>query len=109
DPQWLRVDLGGPATIERVVLDWEAAYATAFQLQVSSDGSTWNTIYSTTSGTGGNQELEVAGTGRYVRMYGTARATGYGYSLWEFAVYGSVDVSAQTPTILSGPTRAPGT
>ncbi|MCO5998985.1 glycoside hydrolase family 3 C-terminal domain-containing protein, partial [Actinoallomurus rhizosphaericola] len=28
-----------------------------------------------------------SGTGRYVRMYGTARATAYGYSLWEFAVF----------------------
>jgi beta-glucosidase len=31
----------------------------------------------------------VSGSGRYVRMYGTARATGYGYSIWEFQVYGS--------------------
>ena len=26
------------------------------------------------------------GTGRYIRMYGTTRATQYGYSLWEFGV-----------------------
>ena len=35
------------------------------------------------------QTLNVTGTGRYVRMYGTARATAYGYSLWEFQVYGT--------------------
>ncbi len=29
----------------------------------------------------------MTGTGRYVRMYGTARATPYGYSLWEFGVF----------------------
>src|SRR5260370_15055799 len=73
----------------QVPLDWEAAYATAFQVQTSNDGSTWTTIYSTTTGTGGTQNLNVTGTGRYVRMYGTARATGYGYSLWEFHVYGT--------------------
>jgi hypothetical protein len=33
------------------------------------------------------QTLPVSGTGRYIRMYGTARATPYGYSLWEFGVY----------------------
>ena len=33
--------------------------------------------------------LTVTGTGRYVRMYGTQRANGYGYSLYEFQVYGS--------------------
>jgi hypothetical protein len=28
-------------------------------------------------------------TGRYVRMYGTVRGTGWGCSLWELAVYGT--------------------
>ncbi|WP_051451904.1 discoidin domain-containing protein [Actinospica robiniae] len=89
DPQWLEVDLGATHTVNQVALDWEAAYATAFQIQTSNDGSTWTTIYSTTTGTGGNQTLSVSGSGRYVRMYGTARATQYGYSLWEFQAYGS--------------------
>jgi beta-glucosidase-like glycosyl hydrolase len=89
DPQWLQVDLGAPATISQVVLTWETAYATAFQLQVSADAATWTSISSTTTGTGGTQTLDVTGSGRYIRMYGTARATGWGYSLWEFAVYGS--------------------
>ncbi len=89
DPQWLEVDLGSSQPICQVTLNWEAAYATAFQIQVSTDGSTWTPIYSTTTGTGGTQTLAVSGTGRYIRMYGTARATPYGYSLWEFQVYGS--------------------
>jgi beta-glucosidase len=89
DPQWLQVDLGATATVSQVVLRWESAYATGFQLQVSADGSAWTSIYSTTTGTGGTQTLNVSGSGRYVRMYGTARATGYGYSLWEFQVYGT--------------------
>ena len=89
DPQWLEVDLGASATISQVVLNWEAAYATAFQIQTSADGTNWTTIYSTTTGTGGTQTLNVTGTGRYIRMYGTARATPYGYCLWEFQVYGT--------------------
>jgi hypothetical protein len=48
-----------------------------------------STTSTTTTGTGGIQTLPVTGTGRYVRMYGTQRATGYGYSLWEFQIYGS--------------------
>ncbi len=87
DPQWLQVDLGATTTICQVVLTWEPAYATAFQIQVSNDAATWTTIYSTTAGTGGTQTLSVTGSGRYVRMNGTARATAYGYSLWEFGVY----------------------
>jgi hypothetical protein len=87
DPQWLQVDLGSVQSVCQVMLDWETAYATAFQIQVSSDGTNWTTIYSTTSGTGGTQTLNVSGSGRYIRMYGTARATQYGYSLWEFQVF----------------------
>ena len=89
DPQWLDVDLGSTKSICQVTLNWETAYATAFQIQVSPDNTNWTTIYSTTTGTGGNQTLSVSGTGRYIRMYGTARATQYGYSLWEFQVYTS--------------------
>ncbi len=69
-----------------MTLQWESAYAKAFQIQVSNDASNWTTVYSTTTGTGGTQTLPVSGTGRYVRMYGTQRATGYGYSLYEFQV-----------------------
>ncbi|MFI9550209.1 DUF1996 domain-containing protein [Nonomuraea endophytica] len=89
DPQWVQVDLGGPAAIAQVELAWEGAYARAFKIQASADGGTWTDLYSTTTGTGGTQTLDVAGTGRYVRMHGTARGTGYGYSLWEFKVYGT--------------------
>jgi hypothetical protein len=89
DPQWLQVDLGSSRTLSQVVLNWETAYGKAFQIQTSADGSNWTTVYSTTTGTGGTQTIPVTGTGRYVRMYGTARATQYGYSLWEFQVYGT--------------------
>src|SRR4051795_13324966 len=89
DPQWLQVDLGSSQSITRVELNWETAAAKAFQIQVSDNASTWTSIYSTTTSTGGNQSLTVSGTGRYVRMYGTQRTTGYGYSLWEFQVYGT--------------------
>ena len=96
DPQWLQVDLGSTATVSQVVLEWEAAYATAFQIQTSPDGANWTTIYSTTTGTGGTQTLNVTGTGRYVRMYGMQRATPYGYSLWEFQVFGTAGGSGSS-------------
>jgi hypothetical protein len=88
DPQWLRVDLGSSMAVKKVVLRWESAYAKSFQIQVSNNGTSWTTIYTTTAGTGGTQTLTgLNGTGRYVRMYGTQRATQYGYSLYEMEVY----------------------
>ncbi|GAA4093230.1 discoidin domain-containing protein [Actinomadura miaoliensis] len=109
DDQWLKVDLGGIGTITGLTLNWEAAYATGYRVEVSDDDSTWRTLHSTTTGKGGVENLTVSGKGRYVRFTGTARATGYGYSLWEFQVHGTLDTTADTPPLLSRPTRAPGT
>ncbi|WP_055585890.1 discoidin domain-containing protein [Peterkaempfera griseoplana] len=90
DPQWIDVDLGAEYDITGVRLMWETAYGTAYQIQVSDDDTTWTTIYSTTSGAGGVEEHDgLSGTGRYIRMYGTARGTQYGYSLWDLAVHGT--------------------
>jgi hypothetical protein len=108
DPQWLEVDLGSTQSICQVMLNWETAYGKAFQIQTSPDGTTWTSIYSTSTGTGGTQTLSVTGSGRYIRMYGTARATQYGYSLWEFSVFGtgggtcgSTDVALNKPATAS--------
>ncbi|GAB6916060.1 discoidin domain-containing protein [Streptomyces drozdowiczii] len=89
DPQWIKVDLGTSASVSQIALRWEAAYAKSYKIEFSTDNSTWSTAYSTTTGPGGNETLNVSGTARYVRLTGTARATGYGYSLWEFQVFGT--------------------
>ena len=107
DPQWIQLDFGSTAIFCRVVLNWETAAASAYQIQTSDDASTWTTVYNKTGSTGGTQDFAVEGLGRYIRMYGTARTTSYGYSLWEFEVYGSGGVAVPTitpvPTIQSGP------
>ena len=98
DPQWLEVDLGAIAQVNQVKLVWEAAYATGYQIQVSSDNVTWNSVYTTSTGKGGTETLTaLAASGRYVRINGTQRATQWGYSLFEFQVYGSI-TSAASPT-----------
>jgi beta-glucanase (GH16 family) len=91
DPQWITVDLGATYSINRVRLNWEAAYGRSYQIQVSGSASgPWTTIYSTTTGNGAVDDLTgLSGSGRYVRMNGTARGTAWGYSLWDFEVYGN--------------------
>ncbi|MGX1508312.1 UNVERIFIED_CONTAM: hypothetical protein RKD43_006937 [Streptomyces graminofaciens] len=91
DPQWIQVDLGASATVSQVVLAWEAAYAKGYRIELSGNGTDWTTAHSTSTGPGGTETLNVSGTARYVRMYGTARATQYGYSLWEFKIYGTTN------------------
>lgn len=88
DPQWIYVDLGRSYNITKIVMKWEQAYAKAYELQISDDAQTWRSIYRTTSGMGGTTTLTGSIYGRFVRIYGTQRATSYGYSLWEMEVYG---------------------
>ncbi|WP_229913411.1 discoidin domain-containing protein [Kitasatospora herbaricolor] len=88
DPQWLQVDLGTTKSVKEVKLTWEAAYGKTYQIQTSNDGTTWTTVYTTTTGDGGTDDLTgLTGSGRYIRLNGTSRGTGYGYSLWSFQVY----------------------
>jgi hypothetical protein len=88
DPQWLAIDLGAPTRISRVVLDWEAACARSYAIQVSSDGTAWKDVYTTTSGRGDTEDVAfLPVTARWVRFYGTKRATRFGYSLWEMRVF----------------------
>jgi len=107
DPQWIYVDLGATTTVTHVILRWETAYGKAYQIQTSNDATNWTDIYSTTTGDGGVDDLtSLSGSGRYVRMNGTVRATQWGYSLWEFEIYGSSGPT-DTPVATATPTNTP--
>ncbi|WP_351229541.1 discoidin domain-containing protein [Streptomyces sp. NPDC002133] len=90
DDQWLRIDLGDPHPISRVSLDWERAYGKAYRIEVSTDGTNWRTVWSTTDGDGGLDTARFTETSaRYVRIHGLERGTGWGYSLHEVGVHSS--------------------
>ncbi len=87
DPQWIYIDLGSVQSIGDVELVWEGAYATHYFIQTSDDALAWTDIAEITDGNGGTDTITVGADARYVRMYGLERPGGYGYSLWEFAIY----------------------
>jgi hypothetical protein len=77
----------GCGWISEIRLAWETAHATAYRVQISTDGTTWKTVYRTGYGQGGNVVVRVAKLpARFVRMYGTERSTTYGCSLFELDV-----------------------
>ncbi|MCP2309056.1 discoidin domain-containing protein [Kitasatospora paracochleata] len=90
DDQWYQVDLGAAHTVHQVTLDWERAYGREYRIEVSNDGSTWQTVWSTADGNGGlDTAVFTPVSARYVRMHGVHRGTGWGYSLYEFQVIGT--------------------
>ncbi|MGW1060592.1 serine/threonine protein kinase [Micromonospora rubida] len=87
DPQWLIVDLGARWQISEIVLSWERAHAVRYRVEVSTDGRTWKSVYSTSTGRGGVVSVTAGQVpGRYVRVYCTQRFNEYGYSLFELQV-----------------------
>ncbi|WP_307530917.1 galactose-binding domain-containing protein [Streptomyces umbrinus] len=90
DDQWLRIDLGSTSTVKRVTLEWERAYAKSYRVEVSTDGTTWQSAWSTTAGDGGLDTARFNGVpARYVRIHGLDRGTDWGYSLYEVGVHSS--------------------
>lgn len=107
DPQWIYVDLGANFNIKEVRLNWEAAAGKNYQIQVSADAKSWTTISTITGNAtaGVHDYTGLAGAGRYVRIYGTARTTPYGYSLYDFSVFGAAAPAvAQNSFVLTNQT-----
>ncbi|MCI9094421.1 MAG: hypothetical protein HFF36_11660, partial [Coprobacillus sp.] len=90
DHQWIYVDLQDYYSVQKVVLNWEGAGAKQYKVQISDDAKNWTDLTHITDGKGGIVKLEYDGSksGRYVRMEGIEPGGQYGYSLWEFEVYG---------------------
>jgi hypothetical protein len=95
DPQWISVDLGADYNINEVKITWETAAAADYQVQVSADQNTWTALKTITGNIAlTNDHTGLSGHGRYLRIYGTARVTPYGYSIFELEAYGSLRASS---------------
>ena len=90
DSQYIYVDLRARYDLCKVILKWEVALGQNFKIQVSDDAVNWTTIKVITGNKYFENYLTLEGTGRYVRMLGVKRGSPYGYSLWEFEVYGKL-------------------
>ena len=93
DEEWVLIDLGKVVEITGFTLHWEHAYASKYSLLVSPEGRDWTTVYINNDGDGNMDDVYIRPVaGRYVRLETRARATGWGYSLWEFDIKGPNDL-----------------
>jgi len=94
DPQWIEVDFGDTYDVNRVVIDWGNAYAQEYDIDVSDDGALWTTVYSTTSGAGDTETIDLMATGDYLRVYAHVGATSNGCAIDELEAYGFLSIPA---------------
>lgn len=103
DPQTFTINLGTVRNIKQVNILWENAAAKDYYIEVSTDGINYTKV-AEASGIGamGNRNdaifLKKTVNAQYIRITGTARATQYGYSIWELAVYGTDDAKVDETT-----------
>ena len=98
DPQWLYIDFGVAKTFDTVGFIWEGAYASKYYIQISDDAANWTTVAYVTATKKSTVQVDLGKTcnARYVRMYGTKRGTGYGYSFFEMGVWNYSGVEEST-------------
>ena len=98
DNEWLQVDLGVRASIYKVRVKWESAFASEYRIEFR-DSEDGEVVYSKT-GTGKSNDwtelLMDDRSCRYVRVVGVQRGTQYGTSFYELEVYGQPETAAAT-------------
>ncbi|KAK1743584.1 discoidin domain-containing protein [Skeletonema marinoi] len=107
---WLQVDLGDVFLVSEVKISWEFACARKYDIELSTDGVSFTSVWSKTDGVGGMGLIDSVFSGtnaRFVRMQAFERATQYGYSIWEMEVYGSVSSGPSPPPMMVTPTSLP--
>jgi len=83
-PEWLQLDFGTTLPVDNVVIHWETAHAVEYQVQVSRDGATWQTLHHQKNGRGGREVIrDLAGEGRYLRILCLKPASWGLFSIWE--------------------------
>ena len=108
DPQWIVYDLGSAKAISEIDIDWETASAKNYTLEGSNDATfaTKTTLVTKTNMTSLQHRIDIltglTGSYRYYRMYGTARTTVWGYSIWETRFFSSGSGPNQTPVAEAG-------
>jgi len=86
--QWLQLDFGQAREYGGLSIDWDPQdYATAYEVQASDDGTTWNTLYRSTQGNGGRDYVYLPdGESHALRLALQKSSRGQGYGIRQIAV-----------------------
>ncbi len=92
DNEWWLLDLQHRVSPDSVIIDWEGAFARKFNIQVSSDNETWQTIYNNDNFIGGKSliPLNKKYNFRFLKINCVQRATEYGSSFYTVNVEGKL-------------------
>jgi hypothetical protein len=101
DSAWIYVDLGQKYTIDSTNITWENAAGLEYYIQVadvaSATDSGWTNVAHITDGVSGEvRPIKITPVlTQFVRMRGIKRTTTYGYSMFDFQVWGNSDATTK--------------
>lgn len=109
DPQWIAFDFGKNRDVHGLKLFWETAYAKEYKIQISQDDKAWQTVFSTSKGSGGEEFIKfgTAVNTRFLRIYSAKRGTDWGCSLWEVQVFSGPKELPDDKPMVSEPVSNP--
>ncbi len=86
--QWLLLDLHERREYGGLVIEWDAEdYATAYQIQVSDDGTTWTSAHRIAAGNGSRDYVSLPdGESRYIKLDLEQSSRGQGYAIRSIAL-----------------------
>ena len=88
EPQWLIIDLGKTCDVDKMTINWESAYATSYNIEVSRDKDNWAEVYSTQEGKGSTESITFKPQKtRYIKINCLKRKGQWGFSIWDVSVY----------------------
>ncbi len=115
-PQWLQLDLGSQRSICQTTTHFydRDSRTYTYYIQVSVDGSNWNTVVSTKTGIGIVTDTFNSVTARYVQIMMTGNTANLAAHIEEIKIYQSTDPTytpaySPAPTVNPVPTPAPTT
>lgn len=93
DGEWWQVDLGRTRHVDKVEINWDGAYASAYRIQISTDGVSFTTVANVTTGSRGWRLTSIGlRSTRYLRVVAVKRSsTQNGASFSAFETYGQAD------------------
>lgn len=99
--QWISVDLEKKYMVDTVAVDWTpGAYATDYEVQVSADGETWNTVKTVNSAYPGLNLVKFdSAEAQYVAVVSINNANQWGMSMTEMGVYGEEITGSPAATV----------
>lgn len=110
DEEWIDVNLEQAVDVTSVLLNWEAAHSSNYQIQTSLDGINWQIVYEEVNADGGVDSIVFADPelAKFVRMQGFDRANEFGHSLWEFEVRGAISIFQPPTVVITSPASGKG-